>query len=148
MGAEAAAARPGATLANVARDGASGVASPPPGAIPRFRRARPAFPGGLGAKFQRALVSEIVGIDVTIGVKTASRIDPAGIQTKAGPIYKHKDPSQDWTVDPKEAETKSGKPVGFSRSGGGDGKKGSPSAINHGNIFTAFGKERAARWLS
>lgn len=90
--------------------------------------------GGLGAKFQRALVSEIVGIDVTVGVKTASRIDPAGIQTKAGPIYKHKDPSQDWTVDPKEADTKSGKPIEFSRSAGGDGKKGSPSAINHGNI--------------
>ncbi len=89
--------------------------------------------GGLGAKFQRCLVSEIVGIDVTPGVKTASRIDPAGIQTKAGPVYKHKDPDQDWTVDPKEAETAKGKPVEFSRSGG-DGKKGSPSAINHGNI--------------
>jgi CRISPR-associated protein Csb1 len=90
--------------------------------------------GGLGAKFQRCLVSEIVGVDVTTGVKTASRIDPAGIQTKAGPIYKHKHPAEDWTVDPKEAEQKGGKPVEFSRSGGGDAKKGSPSAINHGNI--------------
>ncbi|WP_441289254.1 type I-G CRISPR-associated RAMP protein Csb1/Cas7g [Sorangium sp. KYC3313] len=90
--------------------------------------------GGLGAKFQRCLVSEIVGIDVAPGVKTASRLDPAGIQTKAGPVFKHKDPSQDWTVDPKEAELAKGKPVEFSRSGGGDGKKGSPSAINHGNI--------------
>jgi CRISPR-associated protein Csb1 len=90
--------------------------------------------GGLGAKFQRCLVSEIVGLDVTAGVKTASRIDPAGIQTKAGPIYKHKDAHEDWTVDAKEAEVaKGGKPVEFSRSGG-DGKKGSPSAINHGNI--------------
>lgn len=89
--------------------------------------------GGLGAKFQRVLVSEIVGVDVTTGVKTASRIDPAGIQTKAGPIYKHKDPAQEWTVDQNEAETAKGKPVEFSRSGG-DGKKGSPSAINHGNI--------------
>jgi CRISPR-associated protein Csb1 len=67
-------------------------------------------------------------------VKTASRIDPTGIQTKAGPIYKHKDADQEWTVDPSEAElAKGGKPVEFSRSGG-DGKKGSPSAINHGNI--------------
>ncbi|MBX3261349.1 MAG: type I-U CRISPR-associated protein Cas7 [Labilithrix sp.] len=90
--------------------------------------------GGLGAKFQRCLVSEIVGVDVITGVKTASRIDPAGIQTKAGPVYKHKDPSQDWTVDEGEAEKKGGKPVEFSRSTGGDGKKGSPSAINHGNI--------------
>lgn len=89
--------------------------------------------GGLGAKFQRCLVSEIVGIDVATGVKTASRLDPTGIQTKAGPVFKHKDPSQDWTVDPKEAELAKGKPVEFSRSGG-DGKKGSPSAINHGNI--------------
>lgn len=89
--------------------------------------------GGLGAKFQRCLVSEIVGVDVTVGVKTASRIDPAGIQTKAGPIFKHKDPEQEWTVDSKEAEIIKGKPVEFSRSGG-DGKKGSPSAINHGNI--------------
>lgn len=89
--------------------------------------------GGLGSKFQRCLVSEIVGVDVTAGVKTASRIDPTGIQTKAGPIFKHKDPEQDWTVDPKEAEQKGSKPVEFSRSGG-DGKKGSPSAINHGNI--------------
>jgi CRISPR-associated protein Csb1 len=90
--------------------------------------------GGLGAKFQRCLVSEIVGIDVATGVKTASRIDPAGIQTKAGPVYKHKDPSQEWTVDPAEAELKGKTPVEFSRSGGGEGKKGSPSAINHGNI--------------
>jgi CRISPR-associated protein Csb1 len=89
--------------------------------------------GGLGAKFQRCLVSEIVGVDVTAGVKTASRIDPAGIQTKAGPIFKHKDSDQEWTVDSKEAETIKGKPVEFSRSGG-DGKKGAPSAINHGNI--------------
>ncbi|WP_437623236.1 type I-G CRISPR-associated RAMP protein Csb1/Cas7g [Sorangium sp. So ce1151] len=89
--------------------------------------------GGSGAKFQRCLVSEIVGIDVTTGVKTASRLDPTGIQTKAGPVFKHKDPSQDWTVDPKEAELVKGKPIEFSRSGG-DGKKGSPSAINHGNI--------------
>ncbi|WP_437677225.1 type I-G CRISPR-associated RAMP protein Csb1/Cas7g [Sorangium sp. So ce131] len=89
--------------------------------------------GGMGAKFQRCLVSEIVGIDVATGVKTASRLDPASIQTKAGPVFKHKDPSQDWTVDPKDAELSKGKPVEFSRSGG-DGKKGSPSAINHGNI--------------
>jgi CRISPR-associated protein Csb1 len=90
--------------------------------------------GGLGAKFQRCLVSEIVGVDVVVGVKTASRIDPAGIQTKAGPVYKHKDPAQEWTVDEGDAEKIKGKPVEFSRSGGGEGKKGSPSAINHGNI--------------
>lgn len=92
--------------------------------------------GGLGAKFQRCLVSEIVGIDAVPGVKTASRMDPVGIQKKAGPVYKHKDAAQEWTVDPKEAEQTKGKPVEFSRTGGEtkDGKKGSPAAINHGNI--------------
>jgi CRISPR-associated protein Csb1 len=89
--------------------------------------------GGMGAKFQRCLVSEIIGVEVTAGVKTASRMDPVGIQTKAGPIFKHKEADQDWTVDATEAEIVKGKPVEFSRSGG-DGKKGSPSAINHGNI--------------
>jgi CRISPR-associated protein Csb1 len=89
--------------------------------------------GGLGAKFQRCLVSEIVGMDVVTGAKTSSRIDPAGIQTKAGPVFQHEDPSQEWTVDPEEAELAKGKPVEFSRSGG-EGKRGSPSAINHGNI--------------
>jgi CRISPR-associated protein Csb1 len=32
--------------------------------------------GGLGAKFQRAIVSEIVGVNVSLGVRTASRLDP------------------------------------------------------------------------
>jgi CRISPR-associated protein Csb1 len=67
--------------------------------------------GGLGAKFQRCLVSEIVGVDVVPGVKTSSRIDPTGIEKKAGPVYAHKDPSQEWTIDAKEAKTEKGKPV-------------------------------------
>lgn len=88
--------------------------------------------GGLGAKFQRCLVSEIVGIDVVAGVKSKSRIDPAGIEKKAGPVYAHKNPGQEWTLDPKEAKLEKGKPVEFSRKGA-EGK-GNPSAINHGNI--------------
>ena len=32
--------------------------------------------GGLGAKFERAMVSEIVGINATFGIRTSSRIDP------------------------------------------------------------------------
>ena len=44
--------------------------------------------GGLGAKFQRALVSEIVGYGVELGRKTSSRIDPARIRAEAGPLYK------------------------------------------------------------
>jgi CRISPR-associated protein Csb1 len=38
--------------------------------------------GGLGAKFQRAMVSEIVGIDAVYGVKTSSRIDPLQIRAR------------------------------------------------------------------
>lgn len=87
--------------------------------------------GGLGAKFQRALVSEIVGIGVTAGVKTSSRIDPAQIRSEAGPIYRAADQTGiAWTLDEKLAERKGGKPQRI-----GDGKKaGKPSAINHSNI--------------
>lgn len=88
--------------------------------------------GGLGAKFQRCLVSEIVGLDVVTGVKTASRIDPVQIQTKAGPVFQAKDPKQEWTVEEGEAAVEKGKPVLFTRRGA-EGK-GSPAAINHGNI--------------
>ncbi len=98
--------------------------------------------GGAGAKFQRCLVSEIVGMDVAFGVKTASRLDPAGIQTKAGPVFKHKDPAQGWTVDPAEAATTpKGKPVEF-------GEKGSPSAINHGNIPPSIDREAGGVTMS
>ena len=49
--------------------------------------------GGLGAKFQRALVSEIVGYGALAGVKTSSRIDPAQIMKGAGPLYARKSES-------------------------------------------------------
>lgn len=71
--------------------------------------------GGMGAKFARALVSEIVGIDAVVGKKTSSRIDP--LQTRAAAkVIKLSDGS--W----KLAEN--------------DKAKGavSPSEINHGNI--------------
>lgn len=87
--------------------------------------------GGLGTKIQRALVSEIVAIDAVTGVKTASRLDPAGIQANVD-VYHHKDNHDDYTIDPEEAETKKGKPVPFSRTGA-EGK-GKPSAINHSNV--------------
>jgi CRISPR-associated protein Csb1 len=77
-------------------------------------------------------VSEIVGIDVITGVKTSSRIDPAGIERKAGLVYAHSDPAQEWTLNAKEARTEKGKPVEFSRKG--TEGKGSPAALNHGNI--------------
>ncbi|MEM8784045.1 MAG: type I-U CRISPR-associated RAMP protein Csb1/Cas7u [Planctomycetota bacterium] len=70
--------------------------------------------GGLGAKFARALVSEIVGIDAVIGKKTSSRIDPLEVRAAA-----------------KVMKSKSGWSMAES-----DKAKGavSPSEINHGNI--------------
>jgi len=89
--------------------------------------------GGLGAKFQRALTSEIVAIDASTGVKVGSRIDPLAIG--AVDIYQRADDPDDWTIDPNDARKDKGKPVPFSRSGG-DGKKekGKASSVNHSNI--------------
>jgi CRISPR-associated protein Csb1 len=87
--------------------------------------------GGQGAKFQRCLVSEIVGYDVVAGVKTASRIDPLGIEKKAGPIFEAKEAGE-WTSIEADAAQEKKSPKLFSRKGAGE--KGSPAAINHGNI--------------
>ena len=71
--------------------------------------------GGMGAKFARALVSEIVGIDAIIGKKTSSRIDP--LQARAAvKVVKEKDGS--WKIA-KDDKVKGAV---------------SPSEINHGNI--------------
>ena len=80
--------------------------------------------GGQGAKFQRALVSEIVGYDAVPGVKTASRIDPAQIVLGAGPLYERRSETSDlpsWTLDEKEGKGKLK-------------KSGKPSEAVHGNI--------------
>lgn len=84
--------------------------------------------GGLGAKFARALVSEIVGIGAVVGRKTSSRIDPAQIQNVAreSPIYRAATGDGDWTLDPEEAVTVKNEPARF-----GTGR---PSEVNHGNI--------------
>lgn len=83
--------------------------------------------GGLGAKFQRALVSEIVGINVLAGSKTESRIDPLNIMRKAADIYVAADESERWTTDPSGAKVENDKPLKF-------GKEGKPSEVNHGNV--------------
>jgi CRISPR-associated protein Csb1 len=88
--------------------------------------------GGLGAKFSRAIVSEIVAIGVPVeervdrqsgeitlrsaGRRTGSRIDPLGI-LRAVEVYKSETA---WDV----TEAKAGKKA----------KKVRPSEINHGNI--------------
>lgn len=89
--------------------------------------------GGLGSKFQRAIVSEIVGVGVELGTRTSSRIDPTGIEKTE--IYEAKQPgeggSQDWTADPSEAKLDKKQPLLLKR--GGE-KAGSPAVINHGNV--------------
>ncbi|HEY3358464.1 MAG TPA: type I-U CRISPR-associated RAMP protein Csb1/Cas7u [Polyangia bacterium] len=82
--------------------------------------------GGLGSKFARVLVSEIVGMGAVAGAKTSSRIDPAGIVTRAAEILAAADPSERWTHDPAMARQERGKPVKL-----GDGKV---SEVNHSNI--------------
>jgi CRISPR-associated protein Csb1 len=80
--------------------------------------------GGLGAKFQRAIVSEMVGVSVMPGKKTSSRIDPAQVMLGAGPLYSRKsisDQAPEWTLDSSTGSKKLGK----------DGK---PSEANHGNV--------------
>lgn len=80
--------------------------------------------GGLGAKFQRALVSEIVGYDAVAGEKTGSRIDPAEIALGAGPLYERKSEHSDkphWTLDEENGDKKLK-------------TTGRPSEANHGNV--------------
>ena len=88
--------------------------------------------GELGAKFPRALVSEIMGIDTpvdeipnqrtgekeprTAGQRTGSRIDPLGVLRKVE-VFKG---GEGWSPHQKEA--------------GARAKKVRPSEINHGNI--------------
>ena len=86
--------------------------------------------GGLGAKFQRAYVSEIVGHDVQVGVKVSSRLDPLAIEKASATVYEHQDQDQRWTLDPSEAATEKGKPKQVGK--GSD--LGRPSQINHGNV--------------
>lgn len=75
----------------------------------------PEKPGGLGAKFERAYVSEVVGIDVLrVPRKTGFRIDPAGASKQVSVI-----PSSDGSFRLAK-----------------DKEKGiRPSEINHGNIL-------------
>lgn len=84
--------------------------------------------GGLGAKFQRALVSEIVGVNAIPGSKTESRIDPLNILKKAAEIYAAESQEERWTTDATKAKKNADEqPIKF-------GKEGKPSEVNHGNV--------------
>lgn len=96
--------------------------------------------GGLGSKFQRAIVSEIVGHDVKLTVKVGSRIDPAAIERDAAVIYEAADPDEVWTLDPDRAKPEKGKPKLFDRTGAAR-EKGRPSQVNHGNVTPTIDRQ-------
>jgi CRISPR-associated protein Csb1 len=122
----------GRRLAKAKLDDASVVAETSPTALVFGAWHSTGEGGGLGAKFARCLVSEIVGVDVpveeltnsrsggvevrTAGRRTGSRIDPLGILRKVE-VFKG---ANGWDV------TKDG--------AGKNAKQVRPSEINHGNI--------------
>ena len=82
--------------------------------------------GGMGAKFARAMVSEMIGLSAEVGVRTSSRIDPASIMKQSGPLYLADDGG--WTLDENAAKRdKNKKAVKL-------GSEGRPSEANHGNV--------------
>ncbi|MDP2953352.1 MAG: type I-U CRISPR-associated RAMP protein Csb1/Cas7u, partial [Chloroflexota bacterium] len=88
--------------------------------------------GGLGVKFQRAMVSEIVGFHAVPGKRTRSRIDPAQILLSAGPLYEAKHGG--WTLEEGEAKCEEkGNPVRYARTKE-KGESGRPSQANLGNV--------------
>lgn len=83
--------------------------------------------GGLGAKFERALTSEIVGINATFGSRTQSRIDP--VIAKNPELYSK---SGSWTAEEAEADKDAqGKAIRF-------GKK--LSELNFGNVTPDYAR--------
>ncbi|HXL90197.1 MAG TPA: type I-U CRISPR-associated RAMP protein Csb1/Cas7u [Streptosporangiaceae bacterium] len=98
--------------------------------------------GGLGAKYERAITSEIVAIGIEPGVKTASRIDAVGTELRAGPLYQAADGT--WTLDESEAvRDGAGKPKLLGAKEGAKEKEsgrqptreaGRPSQANLGNV--------------
>lgn len=90
--------------------------------------------GGLGAKFQRALVSEMVAINVQHGTKPSSRLDPAQIMLSAGPVYEragNSDTAPGWTIHADLAVKEKNQPKKL-------GKDGKPSEANHGNVTPSY----------
>jgi CRISPR-associated protein Csb1 len=90
--------------------------------------------GGLGVKFARAVVSEIIGVNAIGGVTTGSRIDPLNIRATSGILYEAE--GGGWTLDEKAAaKAKEGKEKGKAIK---LGKEGKPSEANHGNVTPDF----------
>ncbi len=92
--------------------------------------------GGLGSRFQRSYVSEIIGFDASIGKKVGSRIDPLQIEkvSRENRVFKSRDSAEVWTHDPDLAELDGKKQPVLASRGSTTGEAGQPSKINHGNI--------------
>jgi CRISPR-associated protein Csb1 len=88
--------------------------------------------GGLGVKFERAIVSEVVGVGAAFGVKTQSRIDPL-IQTTAN-ITLYKDDDGSWTLESKNEKGETRALFGSKKHAG------KVSAANLGNVTPSFSK--------
>lgn len=86
--------------------------------------------GGLGGKFPRTLVSEIIGVNVAVevdfktgevdkpsGQRTGSRVDPLGIRSG---VRVYKTPSGDWSLEPPKNPK--------------EAREVRPSEVNHSNI--------------
>jgi CRISPR-associated protein Csb1 len=89
--------------------------------------------GGLGAKVQRALVSEIVGYQTVKGKPPASRIDPLQIEKiedigSSAVIFARE--GNRWTFDSNLALKQNGRPARLK-----------PSQINHGNVTPSLTHE-------
>lgn len=87
--------------------------------------------GGLGPKFERAVVSEIVGIGAEAGIKTQSRVDPLIAKTTGITLYKKV--GGGWTLREDEAIKENGKAIRL-------GKDGKASEANLGNVTPGFHK--------
>ncbi|TAM61182.1 MAG: type I-U CRISPR-associated protein Cas7 [Rhodanobacter sp.] len=85
--------------------------------------------GGLGAKFERAMVSEIVGIGAVYGTRTSSRVDP--VIHKNPPLYETA--SGEWTALESDAvkEGKDQKPKKYEKK---------LSKLNLGNVTPDFSR--------
>lgn len=116
--------------------------------------------GGIGAKFARCLVSEIVAVQASVdirkaegrdlpfvvaygdtlltvepvsaGRRTGSRIDPLGVLSGVKIYKKNENGKDDWTAFEAEAEKKGNEPVLYVKKD--KSKAGKPAVINHGNI--------------
>ncbi len=109
--------------------------------------------GGLGVKFQRAIVSEIVGIGAVVGRRTGGRIDPLPIVRV--PIYEAREPEDQsipWTADKTKAIIETNEDGSPKTEADGSPKaklykvskraKGVPSEINLGNIPPDMARHR------